>query len=286
MLPDGDDDARLDKQLRKAKVEALLRDFNNEIESRIRSLEMMKTEMMRQIDLAYTMELMQIKPEHRSMKLVDYLAMMEENEDGARNKPSIPDVSVEFMPSCKATSNISTYVSQLKTESDGMAAGPTTSRKTRKTKKADEMPAGQQTVRRGRARKASSSLMTPAVQPHPSSTLMMTTPMVLPKFDPKLYQTPAVLKRVPKPDEVVMSIDGSPILMSSTEESGTLDAFVVPIDKFKSIVVRDYSELSNLDPGMAQRAGTKSRRCDGHCALSLESNIETKLIHVGLCNCN
>lgn len=72
-MPGGDEGANIDMECKQEKVKTLIEDFENEVKSKLRDLDVMKPNMISQIDLAYTMELMQIPAEVRSMKLTDFL---------------------------------------------------------------------------------------------------------------------------------------------------------------------------------------------------------------------
>lgn len=94
------------------------------------------------------------------------------------------------------------------------------------------------------------------------------TPLITPKFDPRLYQTGAVTKRVAKPDEVMMSIDGSPLM-------NTNSAIMLPVNKSQSIAVRDVSELSNLDSGTAAAALHSLEQMKQHLSAVINFNKAT-----------
>jgi len=256
--PDGDDEAKMDMERRREKVDALLKDFRNEVESRIQKLRLTKTEMMRQIDLAYTVELMRIKPEHRSMKLTDYLAMKKAEKDAALASGStVLPVSApqflnpdDFSKLCLSSAvSSSSSVQMPPIAEDDAAEQPTTTRKTRGKKGADEnfvQCSTKQTARRTRTSK-NMSLATPANSK--LAMMSMATPLVTPKFDTRLYHTAAVTKRAAKPGEVIMSIDGSPVDFSDKSTAS----------RAKSIVVLEPSELENLD---AETAQTMMRQID------------------------
>lgn len=72
-MPDGDEGRDMDVEHRKTKVRALIRDFKTEVDSRIQQLKAGVNDLLNQIDLAYTMELMKIPVNCRNMKLTDFL---------------------------------------------------------------------------------------------------------------------------------------------------------------------------------------------------------------------
>lgn len=245
-LPAGDEGANIDVECRQEKVKTLIQDFENEVQSKLRALDLLKGNLISQIDLAYTMELMQIPAEVRSMKLTDFLSKGGSFE--AKKSPVCSEVDnvVSSIINVNSNSDISsTSACQLEAIEEDENVPSTTTRAGRpRRKKADAPP----TVRRGRSRQQAgdaATLQTPANRTRLTTSMM--TPVITPKFDPRLYQTGAVTKRAMKPDEVVMSIDGSPLMNSNS-------TIMLPVNKSQSIAVQDVSELSNLDSGTAAAA--------------------------------
>lgn len=97
----------------------------------------------------------------------------------------------------------------------------------------------------------------------------MMTPLITPKFDPRLYQTGAVTKRAAKPDEVVMSIDGSPLMNCNS-------TIMLPVNKSQSITIQDVSELSNLDSSTAAAALRSIEQMKEHLSAVINSNKHGK----------
>lgn len=248
-IPSGDEGSSIDVECRKEKVKTLIQDFENEVQSKLRELDLMKTNVLSQIDLAYTVELMQIPPEIRSMKLTDFINNGCSFEIKKSPICSEVDSIVNSIlnPSSDVGSSASTNQLQAIEEDENVPT--TTTRKGRPRRKKADVIMGPPTVRRGRSRQQTgdmAAMQTPANTTRPVMSMM--TPLITPKFDPRLYQT--AVKRLPKPEEVLVSMDGSPIMNSND----TNNTFVLPVNKSQTIAFQDVSELSNLDFGTAKAA--------------------------------
>lgn len=205
-LPEGDEGKDMDREKRRKKVVALMHDFQAEVKSRVGNLKASINEMLNQIELAYTMEMMNIPQRIRQMPLKEYLKNGGNFEEAAASKmfgPSLNAILDENSQSgvclgldsiCESTlaESKASHALRRRQKPAGAAANPPP------------------TTRRGRA------CATPAAS---KISFSAATPLITPKFDPRLYQTPAVVKRDIQPGDVIMTLDGSP-LVNPTEDKG------------------------------------------------------------------
>lgn len=244
-LPEGDEGKDMDHEKRREKVQTLIRDFKTEVDSRIRSLKAGVTELLNQIDLAYTMEMMFIPAKIRKMPLKEFLENGGSFETSEVGK-SIDDKLTSILEGDSRSSRKNLPLESINESNSNETKATRPSRRRRKADVAAEGPPP--TTRRGRA------LATPVSK----TFLSAATPLITPKFDPRLYQTPAVQRRVPKPGEVIISMEGSP-LMNPFPGRPNPDALIVPLKDNKIFVLDgnmdvDQIDISQVDPNFVSAA--------------------------------
>lgn len=71
------------------------------------------------------------------------------------------------------------------------------------------------------------------------------TPLITPKFDPRLYQTPLLMTRSVKPGEVILSMEGSPLTNEETVKQNK--GVTIPLGESTSITLTNDVDISNLE---------------------------------------
>uniref|UniRef100_A0A8C7ZVH7 Cell division cycle associated 8 n=1 Tax=Oryzias sinensis TaxID=183150 RepID=A0A8C7ZVH7_9TELE len=240
------------------KLEVFLEDFDSEVNTRVVQMKEKINHLLKDIDNSYNMALIKLPMAVRQMKWMDFYKM---------EKPKTPEVdsvrqreeeaAVVESVVAKDHANLPKSVKKTTRKKGGAKSSfedentPSTTRKGRAAKKppttskrAKALTVSKQstTIRRS-SRKP---LVTPARSMLDSSLLMGATPLITPRFDPRLPQTPAV--RVPRHKERVysISVNGSPIA------AGNEDIVInVPIGNGESIQLlasqMDSVDLSLLD---------------------------------------
>lgn len=128
----------------------------------------------------------------------------------------------------------------------------TRSTKSRKTKDIDvTMPPPSTSKRTSKRVQSKGQFVTPAPRCLPHSN----TPMVTPKFDPRLPLTPALL-REPRAGERIMSLSGSPIVNHGTATSSP--QVLIPLGNGQTFHLNSTSHLSPSQPALLNEAARKN----------------------------
>jgi len=128
----------------------------------------------------------------------------------------------------------------------------TRSTKARKTKDSDvTMPPPSTGKRTSKRLQSKAQFVTPAARTVPHSY----TPLVTPKFDPRLPLTPALL-REPKAGERIMSLSGSPIVNHGPIASHA--EVLIPLGNGKTFHLNTTSNLSPSQPAVLDDAARKN----------------------------
>ncbi|XP_028317342.1 borealin [Gouania willdenowi] len=248
-----------------AKLEAFLEDFDSEVQTRVGQLKGKINQLIKDCDNSYNMGLIKLPKAVRLMNWLEHCKFV---------KPTTPEVDSKkkeeqaaIVESVVAEDHAILLKSVKKTtKTRGRAKSvlqdentPSTTRKARTTKKppttskrakALALSKESTTIRRS-SRKP---LVTPARSVLDSSLMIGSTPLVTPRFDPRLPKTPAV--RVPRHKERVFSIsvNGSPI-------SGGNDDIVinVPVGNGESIQLL-ASQMDSVDMSMLDETALRSIR--------------------------
>ncbi|XP_029370382.1 borealin [Echeneis naucrates] len=248
-----------------AKLEAFLEDFDSEVKTRVGQLKEKINQLLKDVDNSYNMALIKLP---KAVRLMPWL------EHCKSEKPKSPEVDnakreeeaaiVESVVAedhnvlLKSVKKPSRKKVGAKSSSDDENI-PSTTRKGKATRKPPSTSkrakalsvSKQSTSIRRSTRKA---LVTPARSMLDSSLMMGPTPLITPRFDPRLPKTPAV--RVPHHKERVysISVNGSPIA------AGNDDIVInVPIGNGESIQLL-ASQMDSVDLSLLDETALKSIR--------------------------
>ncbi|KAK7899247.1 hypothetical protein WMY93_020100 [Mugilogobius chulae] len=248
-----------------AKLEAFLDDFDSEVKTRVVQLKEKLSQLLKDVDNGYNMALIKLAQSHQTAQLDRVLQSrkpkspevdnVKREEQTAIVESVVAEDHAVLLQNVKKTSK---KKGGSKSSSDGET--PAATRKARATKKppttskrAKALSVNQQnnTIRRSNRK----PMVTPARSMLDTSLMMGPTPLVTPRFDPRLPRTPAV--RVPRHKERVysISVNGSPIA------GGNDDIVInVPIGNGESIQLlasqMDSVDLSLLDEDGAEEHPT------------------------------
>lgn len=222
-MPDGDEGRDLEKSLRREKLRVLLQDFDTEVDSMRKKLKNDSDNIIRHMQVIYNCEIMKMPRELKEMKVTDYVAA-----GGLVDAKSVLEIENLCQSVVKSIDDrvnaISSKSKKAVSASGGSDGGTAKGRATRRP-----------TTQRGRKALASNTSMNMGPPPPPTtgrtrrttrqrgklgetpaqfggpSHMGWETPLITPKFDPRLPMTPATA-RGPKPHEQMMSLAGSPVM--------------------------------------------------------------------------
>ncbi|XP_008329351.1 borealin [Cynoglossus semilaevis] len=240
-----------------AKLEGFLEDFDSEVKGTVEQLKEKINQLLQDVNNCYNMALIKLPKAVRLMPWVEYckpekpktpeVDASKRQEEAAIVESVVAEDHAVLLKSVKKTVKKKTVAKSGPEDENS----PGTSRKGRATKRPPT------TSKKARAltvtkqdnplrRSNRKLLVTPARSIMDSSLIMGATPLITPRFDPRLPKTPAV--RVPRHKERVysISVNGSPIA------AGDQDIIVnVPIGNGESIQLlgsqMDSVDLSQLD---------------------------------------
>ncbi|XP_052817385.1 borealin-like [Mya arenaria] len=195
------------------KMKGILNDFRLNVEQCKQEYEEESEAVKKAINKHYTQIMLKLSPRELQMTLLEYIEYTDqEGEEEPTAVPSQPPVSV---PSSLQTSKdaLSKYKTMRLIDTipeEGQTAG--TSAVKRTTRKRATNKAKGVTFNPNAMPDPSNSFVTPALAGSRNMSVLGwgATPMVTPKFDPRLPVTPA-MKRQMQPDETLMSMAGSPV---------------------------------------------------------------------------
>lgn len=246
-----------------AKLEVFLQDFDSEVSIRVKQMKEKINQMLKDVDNAYDVAQIKLPRAVRQMLWLDNI-----NPDKPRTPQVDPvkrDEEAAMLESVVAEDHAVLLKSVKKTTRKQRAESleeentPSTARRARATKKGPsssrrvKAPTGRQqsaTIRRSNRK----PLVTPARTLLDSSLLMGSTPLITPRFDPRLPSTPAL--RVPRHKERVysISVNGSPIA------AGSEDVVInVPVGNGESIQLL-ASQMESLDLSLLDETALRSIR--------------------------
>ncbi|KAM3858142.1 borealin [Diretmus argenteus] len=214
------------KNLKNDKLEALLQDFDSEVKTMVERLKEKRNHLLNSAANAYDCALIKLPKAIRQRNWLEYCT----SKKPAGAKSSSDDEN---------TPNQNT-VKKAKTKKKP----PTTS------KRAKALTVTKQNTSRTSKR----PLVTPARSMMDSSLLMGPTPLITPRFDPRLPQTPAL--RGPRHKERLysISVNGSPVA------AGSEDVVInVPIGNGESIQLL-ASQMDSLDLSLLDESALRSIR--------------------------
>lgn len=291
MLPEGDLDTSMSIDERRAKLDVYLKDLNMQVKERTEKMRARGYDMICKVKGAFSLEILKLPMHIRKMKLNDYLAQGGELNDTTLSEASklvsemtrsilqpASDMAVRGPLTDRA--NLPSKTPAVK--SDDQAAivkltkpevlEPTTaSRSLRPRKRKDASP--ENSTRSAKSRKTKdtgSVIMVPPstgkrtskraqskaqlVTPASRAVTCNNTPMVTPKFDPRLPVTPALL-REPKAGERIMSLSGSPIVNHGPDSNAQV---FIPLGNGRTFHLNTTSHLSPSQPTVLNEAARKN----------------------------
>lgn len=247
-------------------LEAFLQDFDSEVETRVICMKEKINQLLKDVDNSYNMALIKLpsavrqtlwmehfKPEKPKSPEVDNTKTEEKAaiaesvvaaEDHAALLKSIKKVSKKKVGSKSSSEDENTPSTTRKGRS--AKKPPTTSKRT----KALSVSKQNTSIRKSNRK----PLVTPARSILDSSLMMGPTPLITPRFDPRLPKTPAV--RVPRHKERVysISVNGSPIAGGNEEV-----VINVPIGNGESIQLL-ASQMDSVDLSLLDETALRSIR--------------------------
>ncbi|KAF3707242.1 Borealin Cell division cycle-associated protein 8 Dasra-B [Channa argus] len=249
-----------------AKLEAFLDDFDSEVKTRVGQMKEKLNQLLKDVDNSYNMALIKLPMAIRKMSWLEHCKSEKPKSPGADNTQQREEETAA-VKSVEAEDHALLLQSVKKMSKKKGAAKcisedentPSTTRKTRATRKP---PATSKRVKALSVSKQNTSirrsnrkpLVTPARSMLDSSLMMGPTPLITPRFDPRLPKTPAV--RVPRHKERVysISVNGSPIA------AGSEDIVInVPISNGESIQLL-ASQMDSVDLSLLDETALKSIR--------------------------
>ncbi|XP_028255952.1 borealin [Parambassis ranga] len=258
------------------KLDAFLQDFDSEVRTRVGQMKEKMYQLLKDVDNSYHVALITLPKVVRQMTWLEYCKPV---------KPKTPEVdNTKRDEEAVLTESVISDENVLKTvkkaskkkgakSSSGDENTPSTTRKgkaTRKppttSKRAKALTVSKQSTSIRRSNRK--PLVTPARNMLDSSIMMGPTPLVTPRFDPRLPKTPAV--RVPCHRERVysISVNGSPIA------AGNEDIVInVPIGNGESIQLL-ASQMDSVDLSLLDEKAMKSIRLLQNRLTSLCSTSE------------
>lgn len=207
-----------------AKLEALLEDFDSEVKTIVGQLKEKRNHLLKSADNSYNMALIKLPKAVRLMNWLDHCRSekpkspqvddAKREEEAAQVESVLAEDHAVLPKSTKKT--LKKRTTAKSSSEDENTPNHNTVKKVRATRKppttskrAKALSVSKQntSVRRSNRK----PLITPARNMMDSSLLMGATPLVTPRFDPRLPKTPAV--RIPRHKERVysISVNGSPI---------------------------------------------------------------------------
>ncbi|XP_022602938.1 borealin [Seriola dumerili] len=248
-----------------AKLEAFLEDFDSEVKTRVGQLKEKINQLLKDVDNSYNMALIKLPKAVRLMPWLEHCKSekpkspavddAKREEEAAIVESVVAEDHTVLLKSVKKTSK---KKGGAKSSSDDENT-PSTTRKgktTRKppttSKRAKALSVSKQST--SIRRSSRKPLVTPARSMLDSSLMMGPTPLITPRFDPRLPKTPAV--RVPRHKERVysISVNGSPIA------AGNEDIVInVPIGNGESIQLL-ASQMDSVDLSLLDDTALKSIR--------------------------
>ncbi|XP_027892810.1 borealin isoform X2 [Xiphophorus couchianus] len=247
--------------LKTAKLEAFLQDFDHEVKTRVDRMREKIDHLLKDVDNNYNMALIKLP---RAVRQQVWLQLCS-NPDKS-NTAEVDNVKRQEEAAILESMVVEDHAVLLKsakktTRKKGRAKSgcdENVLNSTRKTRTARKPPS---TTKRSKVLGVSKEgstirrkpLVTPARNLLDSSLMMGSTPLITPRFDPRLPKTPAV--RVPRHKERVfsMSVNGSPI------QAGSDIIINVPVANGESIQLL-ASEMDSLDLKLLDESALRSIR--------------------------
>ncbi|XP_053302559.1 borealin [Pleuronectes platessa] len=250
---------------RSAKLEAFLEDFDSEVKTRVGQIKEKLNQLLKNVDNSYNMALIKLPRHIRQMPWMEHcnpekpkspeVDVSKREEEAAIVESVVAEDHAVLLKSVKKPSKKkagSKSSSEDENSPNTTRRGKTTRKPPTTSKRAKALAVSKQgaSIRRS-SRKP---LVTPARSMMDHSMMMGPTPLVTPRFDPRLPKTPAV--RVPRHKERVysISVNGSPIA------AGNEDIVInVPIGNGESVQLL-ASQMDSVDLSLLDETALRSIR--------------------------
>ncbi|KAL4231370.1 Cell division cycle associated 8 [Mactra antiquata] len=237
-LADIDDITEMTNAQKKAKLDSLIADFKYNVENIKKQYGEILVAGENEIDKRFHVIRCQLSPDEMKMTVKEYFDYTMSEGEEKENVVAMPTRPVK--PSLDSKSNIAQTVMKYKSikmietiPEEGVSSSEETGTVKRGTRKRRCTAKGkgvtfnrepQPTPCSGFPMQTNSlaqSFVTPAMQRTMSEMGWGATPLVTPKFDPRLPQTPANARRL-KPGEVGLSLAGSPLMEADNKKNTIL----------------------------------------------------------------
>ncbi|XP_068432068.1 borealin [Clinocottus analis] len=245
-----------------AKLEAFLEDFDSEVKTRVGQMKEKINQLLKDVDNSYNMALIKLPKAVRQTNWLDYFMLKEpkslevdnvkREEEAAVVESVVAENHAVLLKSVKKTSKKkggSSYGDENTPST--IRKGKTTRKPPTTSKRAKALAANKQNTS---LRRSSRKMVTPARSMMDSSLMMGPTPLITPRFDPRLPKTPAV--RIPRHKERVysISVNGSPIA------AGNEDIVInVPVGNGESVQLF-ASQMNSVDLSLLDESALRSIR--------------------------
>ncbi|XP_077405414.1 borealin [Vanacampus margaritifer] len=253
------------KQPKMVKLEGFLSDFDGEVNTRLEQLQEKKSQMLRDLRNNYNVALIKLPASVRKMSWMEYFKFEQLNSpeaDDAKRQKETAGVENVMADDHGVLTKAVKKTSKKRTAKSGLNDENTPPKTSRKGKTARKPPT---TSKRAKAlsvsqqkssitRSSKNSMVTPA-RTLLDTSLMGPTPLITPRFDPRLPKTSGV--RIPRHKERVysISINGSPI--SAANEEITIN---IPVGNGESIQLL-ASQMESVDLSQLGETTLRSMRC-------------------------
>ncbi|XP_026204584.1 borealin isoform X2 [Anabas testudineus] len=249
-----------------AKLEAFLDDFDSEVKTRVGQMKEKLNQLLKDVDNSYNMALIKLPMTVRKMVWLEHCKSEKpkspEANDAKRQEEEAAVVKIVEAEDHAVLLKSVKKLSKKKRGGKSNSEDENTPSTTRKTRAAKKPPTTSKRAKALSVSKQSTSirrstrkpLVTPARSMLDSSLMMGPTPLITPRFDPRLPKTPAV--RVPRHKERVysISVNGSPIA------AGNEDIVInVPIGNGESIQLL-ASQMDSVDLSLLDETALRSIR--------------------------
>ncbi|XP_017294550.1 borealin isoform X1 [Kryptolebias marmoratus] len=244
-----------------AKLEAFLQDFNSEVETRVRQMRENLNQMLKDVDNSYNMALLKLPKAVRQTVWLDLIKSEKpktpEVDDVKREEDAAIVESVGADDHAVLQKTVRKLMKKKKGETKSTSDDenvPSSSRKGRTTRKPQPTRTTSRAFSKQSRRSSRKPLVTPARTMLDSSLMMGSTPLITPRFDPRLPKTPAV--RVARHKERVFSIsvNGSPVAAGSQDV-----VLSVPVGNGESLQLL-ASQMDSVDMSLLDETALRSIR--------------------------
>ncbi|KAL3043587.1 hypothetical protein OYC64_003447 [Pagothenia borchgrevinki] len=239
-----------------AKLEAFLEDFDSEVKTRVEQMKEKLNHMLKDVDNGYNMLLIKLPKSVRQMPWIELFKS--ENT----KSPEVANVSREeeaaIVESIVAENNPALFKSvkkATKKSTKSTSEDENTSGTTRKAKATRKPPTTSKKAKALTVRRSNRKPMVTPARNMDYSLTMGATPLITPRFDPRLPKTPAVRNPHHKERVYSISVNGSPIAAGNNEDI----VINVPIGNGESVQLL-ASQMDSVDLSLLDETALRSIR--------------------------